>query len=189
VRRLKRGDEQAFEAIVRLYQQQVLNLVFRMLGSREEAEDVAQDVFVTVFQSAAGFRGDSKFSTWLYRVTVNHCKNRLKYLKRRGGNRKRPLDEITEHEMARGSGESQPSYHAAIPRPDDLAAGRQLERLIQAEIARLDEEHRLLIVLRDIQGLSYQEINDVTSLNIGTIKSRLHRARLALKEQLAKHLR
>jgi RNA polymerase sigma-70 factor (ECF subfamily) len=189
VRRLKRGDEQAFDAIVRLYQQQVLNLVFRMLGSREEAEDVAQDVFVTVFQSASGFRGDSKFSTWLYRVTVNHCKNRLKYLKRRGRNRKRPLDEITEHEMARGSGESQPSYHAAIPRPDDLAAGRQLERLIQAEIARLDEEHRLLIVLRDIQGLSYQEINDVTSLNIGTIKSRLHRARLALKEQLAKHLR
>lgn len=188
VRRLKRGDEQAFSAIVRKYQQRVFNLVFRMLGNREEAEDVAQDVFVTVFQSAASFRGDSKFSTWLYRVTVNHCKNRLKYLGRRGRHMGRPLDEIAEHELARGSGEAQPRYHASIPRPDDMAAGHQLERLIQAEIARLEEDHRILIVLRDIQGLSYQEINEVTGLNIGTIKSRLHRARLALKEALAKQM-
>ncbi len=188
VRRLKRGDDQAFAAIVRLYQQRVFNLVFRMIGNREEAEDVAQDVFVTVFQSASGFRGDSKFSTWLYRVTVNHCKNRLKYLGRRGRHRGRPLDEIAEHELARDTGGAQPTYHAHIPRPDDLAVGRQLERMVQREIARLEEDHRVLIVLRDIQGLSYQEIQDVTGLNIGTIKSRLHRARLALKEALARHM-
>ena len=72
-------------------------------------------------------------------------------------------------------------------RPDDMAVGQQLERLIQREIAALDEEHRLLVVLRDIQGLSYQEIGEVTGLNIGTIKSRLHRARLALKTALARH--
>ena len=188
LRRLKRGDQRAFAALVRTYQQRVFNMVFRMLGNREEAEDVAQDVFVTVFQSAANFRGDSKFSTWLYRVTINHCKNRLKYLKRRGRHMGRPLDEIAEHELARGSGEAQPTFHSSIPRPDDMAAGRQLERIIQQEMARLDEDHRLLLVLRDIQGLSYQEMADVTGLNVGTIKSRLHRARLALKEALARQM-
>lgn len=188
VRRLRRGDQRAFESIVRTYQQRVFNMVFRFLGSREEAEDVAQDVFVTVYQNAENFRGDSKFSTWLYRVTVNHCKNRLKYLKRRGRHMGRPLDEIAEHQMAQGSGESQPAYHAAIPRPDDLAQGRQLEALIQREMAKMDEDHRLLLVLRDIQGLSYQEMAEVTGLNVGTIKSRLHRARLALKEALARHM-
>jgi RNA polymerase sigma-70 factor, ECF subfamily len=188
VRRLRRGDERAFATIVRTYQQRVFNMVFRFLGNREEAEDVAQDVFVTVYQSAASFRGDSKFSTWLYRVTVNHCKNRLKYLKRRGRHMGRPLDEIAEHQIAQGSGETQPAYHAAIPRPDDLAAGRQLEALIQREMAKMDEDHRLLLVLRDIQGLSYQEMAEVTGLNVGTIKSRLHRARLALKEALTRHM-
>jgi len=188
IRRLKRGDERAFATLVRTYQQRVFNMVFRMLGNREEAEDVAQDVFVTVFQSAASFRGDSKFSTWLYRVTINHCKNRLKYLKRRGRHMGRPLDEIAEHELARGSGDAQPKFHSSIPRPDDMAVGRQLERIIQQEMARMDEDHRVLLVLRDIQGLSYQEMAEVTGLNIGTIKSRLHRARLALKEALARQM-
>lgn len=186
VRRLKRGDEQAFATVVRTYQTRVFNLVYRMLGNREEAEDVAQDVFVTVFQSAATFRGESKFSTWLYRVTVNHCKNRLKYLRRRGRHLGRPLDELAEHEYARGSVD-QAGFHAHIPRPDDMVVGQQIERLVQQEIAALEEEHRLLVVLRDIQGLSYQEIGEVTGLNIGTIKSRLHRARLALKTALARH--
>jgi RNA polymerase sigma-70 factor (ECF subfamily) len=188
IRRLRRGDQRAFTTIVRTYQQRVFNIVFRFLGNREEAEDVAQDVFVTVYQNAERFRGDSKFSTWLYRVTVNHCKNRLKYLKRRGRHMGRPLDEIAEHLVAQGSGETQPVFHAAIPRPDDLAQGRQLEALIQREMAKMDEDHRLLVVLRDIQGLSYQEMAEVTGLNVGTIKSRLHRARLALKEALARHM-
>lgn len=188
IRRLRRGDEQAFATIVRTYQSRVFNMVFRMVGSREEAEDVAQDVFVTVFQSIDSFRGESKFSTWLYRVTVNHCKNRLKYLKRRRKHLGRPLDEIAEAELARGSGDHQAGYHANIPRPDEQVSGHQMERLIQREIAALDEEHRVLVVLRDIQGLSYQEIVEVTGLNIGTIKSRLHRARLALKEALERHM-
>ncbi len=189
LRRLRRGDHRAFATIVRSYQQRVFNIVFRLLGNREEAEDVAQDVFVTVYQNASSFRGESKFSTWLYRVAVNHSKNRLKYLKRRGRHAGRPLDEVAERQMAMGSGETQPSYHAAIPRPDDLAQGRQLEAIIQQEMARLDEDHRLLVVLRDIQGLSYQQMAEVTGLNVGTIKSRLHRARLALKGALARHMK
>ena len=188
LRRVRRGDPKAFETLVRTHQQRVYNIVYRMLGNREEAEDVAQDVFVTVYQNIGSFRGDSKFSTWLYRVAVNHCKNRLKYLGRRGRHRGRPLDEIAEHEIARGGGATEPRFHASIPRPDEMASGHQLERLIQQEIARLDEEHRVLVVLRDIQGMSYQEMVEVTGLNLGTIKSRLHRARLALKEALGRHL-
>jgi RNA polymerase sigma-70 factor (ECF subfamily) len=188
IRRLKRGDERAFATVVRTYQGRVFNMVFRMVGNREEAEDLSQDVFVTVFQSIDTFRGDSKLSTWLYRVTVNHCKNRLKYLRRRKKHLGRPLDEVAEAELARGSGSAQTTYHAHIPRPDEEASGRQMEVLLQREIAALEEEHRVLVVLRDIQGLSYQEIAEITGLNIGTIKSRLHRARLALKEALERKM-
>lgn len=187
IRRIRRGDEQAFALMVRTYEQRVFNMVFRMVGNREEAEDVAQDVFVTVFQSIHGFRGESKLSTWLYRITVNHCKNRLKYLRRRRKHLGRPLDEIAEAELARGSGSHQAGFHAQLPRPDEEASGHQMERIIQAKIAALEEDHRVLVVLRDIQGLSYQEIGEVTGLNIGTIKSRLHRARLTLKEALLGH--
>src|ERR1051326_7548116 len=83
VRRLQQRDERAFQEIVRLYQHKVFNLVFRMISNREEAEDVAQEVFVTVSKSSDGFRGEAKFSTWLYRIAANHCKNRMKYLGRR----------------------------------------------------------------------------------------------------------
>lgn len=188
VRRLRRGDEKAFATVVRTYQGRVFNMVFRMVGNREEAEDLAQDVFVTVFQSIDSFRGDSKLSTWLYRITVNHCKNRLKYLRRRKKHLGRPLDEIAEAEMVRASGGPQPGFHAHIPRPDEQVSGQQIEALLQREIAALDEEHRVLVVLRDIQGLAYQEIGEITGLNIGTIKSRLHRARLALKEALERKM-
>src|SRR5947199_1921981 len=83
VRRLQQRDERAFQEVVRLYQHKVFNLVFRMIGNREEAEDVAQEVFVTVFKAIDSFRGESKLSTWLYRIAANQCKNRIKYLGRR----------------------------------------------------------------------------------------------------------
>jgi RNA polymerase sigma-70 factor (ECF subfamily) len=188
LQRLHRGDDQAFATIVRLNQQRIFNLVFRMLGNRQEAEDVAQDVFVSAFQVIHTFRGESRLSTWLYRIAINHCKNRLKYLKRRSKHRGRPLDDLTDHDMATSDSATGSQYHAHIPRPDDQVAGQQLEVAIQSQIAALDEEHRALVILRDIQGLSYQEISEVTGLNVGTVKSRLHRARLELKEALAPHM-
>src|SRR3954469_23679553 len=96
LRRLQQRDERAFEEVVRLYQHKVFNLVFRMLGNREEAEDVAQEVFVTVFKAIDTFRGDSKFSTWLYRIAANQCKNRIKYLGRRSYKMTGELDEAAE---------------------------------------------------------------------------------------------
>src|SRR5207302_4481633 len=99
VRRLQQRDERAFQEVVRLYQHKVFNLVFRMIGNLEEAEDVAQEVFVTVFKAVDSFRGESKFSTWLYRIAANHCKNRIKYLGRRSYKATGELDEAAEREL------------------------------------------------------------------------------------------
>jgi RNA polymerase sigma-70 factor, ECF subfamily len=185
IRRLQQRDERAFQEVVRLYQHKVFNLVLRMLGSREEAEDVAQEVFVTVFKSIDGFRGESKFSTWLYRIAANHCKNRMKYLGRRSYKATGELDEAAERELA----SAQPSALTPhVDGPEKVLEGLQMERLVQAGIAQLDEEHRVLIVLRDVEDLSYQEITTITGLPEGTVKSRLHRARMALKEYLAKQV-
>ena len=173
---------------MRTYQQQVFNLIFRMLGNREEAEDLAQEVFVTVFKSIDGFRGDSKFSTWLYRITANHCKNRFKYLARRRFHASQPLDDISERDAAGRDGGPVMSLQAQISQPDKALEGKRLEEAIQRAIAALEDDHRLLIILRDIQGLSYQEIAGITQLAEGTVKSRLHRARLALKDQLKSHV-
>lgn len=177
VERLKRRDEAAFNEIVRLYQERVFRLVLRMLGDRAEAEDVAQEVFITVFKSIDGFRGDSKLSTWLYRVATNHCKNRLKYLERRARGKKKEFDEITEHDAVE-SATMNPS--AQVARPDQQAEANQIEIIVRAAIMELDEDQRVLVIMRDVENMSYEEIQQETGLPEGTVKSRLHRARLAL---------
>jgi RNA polymerase sigma-70 factor (ECF subfamily) len=171
--------------MVRLYQHKVFNLVYRMVGSREEAEDVAQEVFVTVFKHVDTFRGDAKFSTWLYRIATNHTRNRLKYLGRRSYHSTSELDEAAERELA----QAQPSsMRPQIAGPDAVLEGLQLERVVQEGIAKLESEHREVLVLRDVENLSYEEIASITGVAEGTVKSRLHRARLALKEHMAKHV-
>jgi RNA polymerase sigma-70 factor (ECF subfamily) len=184
IRRLQQRDEVAFAEIVRLYQHKVFSLIYRMIGNHEEAEDLAQEVFVTVFKSIDSFRGDSKFSTWLYRVAANHCKNRIKYLSRRSRTTGAGLDGVPEHAME-DAGSAPLQSH--IDAPDKILEGLQLEKLLSQAIADLDEDHRLLIVLRDVEELSYQEIAEITGLNEGTVKSRLHRARMAIKEHIERH--
>lgn len=180
---LRRRDERAFNEVVRLYETRVFSLVYRMLGNRQEAEDVAQDVFITVFKAIDQFRGESKFSTWLYRIATNHCKNRRKLLARRMEHARESLDEtaVRSHAEALSKASS-----ASLGRPDEILEGFEAERLVQEAVAALDEEQRTLLVLRDIEGLSYQEIVDITGLPEGTVKSRLHRARLAIQEHLRK---
>jgi RNA polymerase sigma-70 factor (ECF subfamily) len=184
IRRLRDRDEKAFREIVETYQDKVFNLTFRMLGDRVEAEDLAQEVFITVFKSIDSFRGESKFSTWLYRVTANHCKNRIKYLARRHDRDRSEYDEAVGRESAAGA----LTAPTPSPRPDTALEGVQREQMVQAAIAELEDDHRLLIVLRDIEELSYDEICSITDLPEGTVKSRLHRARLALRKKLTKHM-
>jgi RNA polymerase sigma-70 factor, ECF subfamily len=183
ISRLKQRDGQAFEEIVQLYGDKVFSLVYRMLGNRHEAEDVAQEVFITVFKTVDGFRGEAKFSTWLLRIAANQSKNRIKYLSRR------PTEGEIDDALERGpaAGTPGPVVQTQIDGPDVLMEAAELEALMQRAIAALDEEHRLLVILRDVEELSYQEIGEITGLPEGTIKSRLHRARMAIKEELDRH--
>ena len=192
VRRLQARDERAFVECVRVYQDKIFGLIFRMLGSREEAQDVAQEVFVTLFKSIDSFRGDSRLGTWLYRIAVNHCKNRIKYLRRRGHRATTELDEKAERAMYQesvdgGGKTSHSTLGQADARPDEALAGAQLESIVQRAISKLDEEHQTLLLLRDVESLSYEEIVEITGLPEGIVKSRLHRARLFLKAEIAKH--
>lgn len=174
--RLRERDEEAFSEMVRENQARIFGLLYRMIGNREEAEDLAQEVFITVFKSIEQFRGESKFSTWLYRIAANHCKNRIQHLARRravGG-----LDEESHYgkDALKDDGAS----------PHALLEGRETGKLVQEAVASLDEDQRLVLVLRDLEELSYQEITEITGLNEGTVKSRLHRARMRIKEILSR---
>ncbi len=185
IRKLRERDERAFREMVDTYGDRVFNLTFRMLGNRSEAEDLSQEVFITVFKSIDQFRGDSKFSTWLYRVTANHCKNRIKYLARRHERAHGELDD----ERATDDGADGPMVAPRpSPRPDQQLLGAELEMVLQAAIAELDDEQRILVVLRDVEDLSYEEICAITDLPEGTVKSRLHRARMALRKKLTRHM-
>lgn len=185
VQRLKKRDPRAFERLMEQFQKPVFNLIYRMLGRREEAEDLAQEVFITIFKKIDTFRGDSSLSTWVYRIATNHCKNRKKYLGRRKGDQPVAVDIV---ETAYKGPETMRTA-AVVERPDELAEGYQAERLIQKCMAELDEEQRLILVLRDIQNVSYDDISTITGLPLGTVKSRLHRARMSLKDKVAPLLR
>src|SRR3954452_13175171 len=152
IRRLRDRDERAFRELLDLHRDRVFNITYRMLGNRAEAEDVAQEVFITVFKTIDTFREQSKFSTWLYRVAVNHCKNRIKYLSRRHERDRDELDE-TSHETNGAAGA--PIRHVA---PDRALEGAQLEVLLQDAIANLDDDQRVVVVLRDVEDLTIEEI-------------------------------
>ncbi len=185
LRRLRARDERAFEEVVALYRDRVFGLIVRMVGNREEAEDLAQEVFITVLKSIDTFRGESKFSTWLYRIAANHTKNRMKYLQRRAYKATSEYDDSTERALSRADSPN----GTRTQNPEAAMAGRQIDRVVQAAITELEEDHRELVVLRDMEELSYEEIVAITGLNEGTVKSRLHRARTALKEIVQRHLR
>ncbi len=175
--RLRKGDPDAFESLVRLHQDRLYDFCVRMVGDREEAHDLVQEIFVSVHQNVRRFREDAKLSTWLFRITKNHCINRLKYLKRRGRGRSDEFDEASAL-FADGGG--------TVPGPDAaLEAARERAR-VQWAISQLDPDARMLVALRDIEGLSYEEIIDITELPEGTVKSRLHRAREKLAELLGR---
>lgn len=175
--RLQRREAAAFNELVREYQTSVFRLVIRLVGDRGEAEDLTQEVFVSVFKHLDTFRGESKFTTWIYRIAVNHAKNRAKYLSRRAKGRSDSYEDKAEQGDL-GAHASMVTY-AQMPRPDEVAGGSELERIMNAALAAVESEQRELILLRDFEGLTYDEIGEVTGLAEGTVKSKLHRARAA----------
>jgi RNA polymerase sigma-70 factor (ECF subfamily) len=183
VARLVARDEAAFSELVVTYQRRVFALVFRMLGRREEAEDLAQEVFVQVFKAIDQFRGDSKLSTWIYRIAVNLCKNRTKYLSRRHANDQDDVDAMADRlPFSAAKGVSV----GGISRPDELVEGMQLEVVVKRAIAQIEPEFREVLILRDVEDMSYEEIAEVTGLADGTVKSRIHRARAQLRALVEK---
>jgi RNA polymerase sigma-70 factor (ECF subfamily) len=185
IERLVARDERAFNDLVRAYERRVLALVLRMLGNRAEAEDLAQEVFVQVFKAIGTFRGESKLSTWIYRIAINLCKNRTKYLRVRHADEQDELEAVAERVPM---GEVKRANVAQVARPDEMMAGKQVERIVQDAIASLEPSFRECLVLRDVEELSYEEIGEITGLPAGTVKSRIHRARTQLKEIVEKEL-
>ncbi len=182
VRRFREGDRAAYSEIVRRYQDRVFTLCLRWMGDREIAAEVAQDVFLALYRSLPGFRGDSQLSTWVFRVVINHCKNRRLYRRRRQEVRHEPLEGSPD--------DDQPVRQIASDDPGTDAPLRaaQAGALLQQGLDQLEEEPRKIIVLRDIQDLSYEEIADLLDLPRGTVKSRLHRARAELAHILSRKM-
>ena len=180
IRAVQSGDITAFDGLVHQHKDRLFNLVYRFLGDYQEADECAQEIFIKVFKSINTFRFESTFSTWLYRIAVNTCKNWLKSSRYRWKKKTAPI------ENPKGSKDGNPFSEIANGAPGPMTELEKKERWmrIQRAINSLPEEQNTVVVLRDIQGLSYQEISDITGLNLGTVKSKLARARLALRDKL-----
>ena len=171
VERCLGGDEEACEALVRRYQDRVFSLVYRIIGGTDQVEDIAQEAFLKAFRSLKSFRGGSSFYTWLYRITVNTALNALRSQGRR---QEASLEDL-------GGLEFLVDPDAG---PAESAARRQLASRVREAIDQLDEQYRTIVYLRELEDLSYEEIAEVVELPVGTVKSRLFRARQHLKELL-----
>ena len=167
-----KGDIDAFETLLGLYQNKVYGLALRMCGSEEDAWDVAQEAFLAAWRALPGFRGESGFSTWLYRLTANAAIDCLRREKKRRG------------ELSIEGGELPLSLPDADPSPQEAAEGGELRAAVNAALARLTDQHRTVLILRELQELSYEEIAGALGLDLGTVKSRISRARKALRKIL-----
>lgn len=185
VRAFNGGDASAFDRLMLKYKDRVYTLCCRFLGDDDEAGDCAQETFVRVYRSLGSFKGASSFSTWIYAIALNTCRNRRQSLAFRIRKLMVGIDASRETE----DGEMQREIAGDDPTPPEELERRETERAVQAAIGALDEERRDVVLLRDVQGLSYEEIATVTGLNPGTVRSRLARARQDLKEKLKGYMR
>jgi RNA polymerase sigma-70 factor (ECF subfamily) len=179
--RLRAREERAFDMLVRAYERRVYALIVRMLGNQAEAQDVAQEVFVQVFRAIDQFRGESRLSTWIFRIAVNLTKNRALYLQRRHSAQGSETEDAHELGERVPLGAAAKGTAAEVARPDQLVEGMQVERIVQAAIAELEASFRECLLLREVEDMSYEEIAEVTGLPAGTVKSRIHRARAQVR--------
>ena len=180
------GEAGAIEQFIGAYQQAVYRLALSILDNPDEAEDAMQETFLAALRGMDSFKGDSAFTTWLYAIASHHC---LNYLASSAARLRR---EAWDPDPVGDRGGDAPSALDRLPDgrpgPDVIAESRDLRQTIQNELARLSEGHRLVLVLRDVQGMSYEEIAETLGIELGTVRSRLHRARTDLKARLRPHL-
>ncbi|HUT84134.1 MAG TPA: sigma-70 family RNA polymerase sigma factor [Thermodesulfobacteriota bacterium] len=174
------GDRTAFDKLVLKHKNKVFNLCYWMIGDYQEANDTAQETFIKVFGSLKKFRFESSFSTWLFRIAVNTCKNRLKSSEFRQKKKTISLDNPGDPETDR----SLSQIKDEAPSPSIELERKERMMLINEAIDSLPAEQKEVVVLRDMEGFSYEEIVEITGLNVGTLKSRLARARLNLRNRL-----
>lgn len=176
------GEERAFQELVERYQTRLLNFVYRTIGDREKAEDLVQEVFIRVYRHLHRFDRSKKFSTWIYTIASNLAKNELR-------NRSRnPLVLFQTMRNAWQEEDRPLQFEDSSMRPDDLYRKRHLRELVEQAVAQLPPHHREVFVLRELEGKSYEEIAEITSVNLGTVKSRLNRARNSFAEIIAPSL-
>ena len=177
----RKGTPGSFEAIVRAHQDRVYSFCARMLSDREDALDAAQEVFLSAWRNLSGFRGDAALSTWLLRIAANACLNRIR--------RRKSLSE-REAPWPEPSGEAgegilfQPAGGDA-DRPDRLAEASEMREILTEALSHLDPGSRWMVLLSDVEGFSYEEIATLAEVPVGTVKSRLHRARMAMRRLLS----
>ncbi len=180
VEQCRRGDAQAFARLVALHEGMVFNLAARLLGDPEEARDVAQEVFLQVYRTLGRFEGRSSLKTWIYRIVVNQSRNRQRWWRRRRKDRSCAIDALTPADEARLAEQASGGED-----PEERLARRERARAVQSALLKLSFEHRAVLLLREVEGLSCEEIAGALSLPAGTVKSRLSRAREALRCALA----
>ena len=177
VARAQRGDKQAFELLVEKYQRKLARLLSRFIRDPAEVEDVTQEAFIKAYRALPAFRGDSAFYTWLYRIGINTAKNYLMAMGRRA-----PTSTEVEAEEAEGFEEGEQLRD--INTPESMLLSNEIARTVNATIEQLPEELRTAIQMREIEGMSYEDIAKAMDCPIGTVRSRIFRAREAIAEQL-----
>src|SRR5580704_13434378 len=177
IERCKNGDRQAFDTLIRAYEKRVYNLAYRLCGHYDEANDISVDAFMRVYQALKLFRGDANFSTWLFRIVTNVYLDRRKRSRNKQHLSLEEYIELEENSVAR-------QIEDPAPTPGMAAEEHERHDILQRAIAALPDYQRAMIVLYHTEGLAYDEIAEVLNLPIGTVKSRLNRARLTLREKL-----
>lgn len=176
VERVQKGDKRAFDLLVKKYQHRIVSVISRYISDWSECQDVAQEAFVRAYRAIGGFRGDSAFYTWVYKIAINTAKN---YLVSQG--RRPPTDDVTIDDAMQLSGVTQLKDNAT---PEHELLRQEIEQTVFAAVEQLPEELRTAITLREVEGLSYEEIAEVMQCPIGTVRSRIFRAREAIDNQL-----
>jgi RNA polymerase sigma-70 factor (ECF subfamily) len=177
IKKGKEGDVAAFEELIIAYQQRIYNTAYRLLGNTYDASDMAQEAIIKIYRALPGFRGDSSFSTWIYRITVNVCRDEL-------ARKYRHMESSLDEYIMTENGEMRREIADFSRLPEDLAQNKELGEYLQALIDSLSPEYRLVIVMREYLYFSYQEIADALAISIGTVKSRINRARKILRQKI-----
>ncbi|MEP7213694.1 MAG: sigma-70 family RNA polymerase sigma factor [Acidobacteriota bacterium] len=178
--KLRAGDAHAFDTLVHRYSGDIYALLYRMTDNAEEAGDLTQETFLSALKAIKGFRGDSELRTWLFRIALNHSRNRFRWWSRRSGDKTVSLDATV------GGGERlvQDTLASNSPGPEETAIRRERETALRTALVDLPDIFRTVVIMCDIEGMTYDEIAQVLELNLGTVKSRIARGRRELREKL-----